>query len=341
MKGKSINLETKKQELFKKFCSLGWDSSISGLKTFDFLVKAGESMPKGSTLADLGAGQGRYKFFFEHCNYIAVDFGAGDIEWDYSALDIVGNISQLDFIKDNSVDFCLNTVVLEHLSEPSDFFAHVQRILKPGGKLFLYAPFYVEEHQIPYDFFRYSSYGLKYLCEKNNLIPVSITPSDNGCHGLMRIAHIALKNIITKPDQTSLKTSIEIFKNENNVLKKTWVVITSIIPEFFKYKSKKVYRKFLFNLAGYILGKFLVPLFDYFDENFKSNMSMPALWYLIAQKEGDLEVGPGLLTNKEDVVKSIICCPSCKSKIFFSEMARECVSCKRKFKYDNKQIIFD
>ena len=121
-------------ECYKRFGQLGWGDDSQSLSVFNFLMHAREQVPPGSVLLDLGAGECRYQFFFEHCHYLSVDFAKGDSQWDYSKLNLVGNITDLAFISDASVDFCLNTTTLEHLSEPSIFFAGVHRILRPGGK---------------------------------------------------------------------------------------------------------------------------------------------------------------------------------------------------------------
>jgi hypothetical protein len=48
------------------------------------------------------------------------------------------------------------------------------RVLKPGGMLFLTAPMAHMEHQTPYDFFRYTSYGLRSLAERAGFDPDKI-----------------------------------------------------------------------------------------------------------------------------------------------------------------------
>lgn len=52
-------------------------------------------------------------------------------------------------------------------------------MLKPGGKLFLFAPHFYEEHQQPYDFFRYTQFGMRHLCERNGLIADAVDPVCN------------------------------------------------------------------------------------------------------------------------------------------------------------------
>jgi len=187
-----------RKQFFKKFKKLGWGNDAQSVNVFNFMMDAKKQVPSDSILLDLGAGQCRYKFFFKHCYYLAVDFAKGDSRWDYSKLDFVGDICNLGFIRDESVDFCLNTVTLEHLSEPSLFFAEIRRILKPAGRLFLYAPFVSDEHQVPYDFFRYTSYGLKHLCQKNGLRVISLKPSNGSLYTGIRLATSTIINTKSK-----------------------------------------------------------------------------------------------------------------------------------------------
>ncbi len=184
-----FNTPTEKK-LFYNFKKLGWTDDDQSLSIFNLLMNARKKTLPNTILLDMGAGQSRYKFFFEHCYYISVDFAQGESRWDYSNLDFIGDICNLNFIKNESVNNCLNTTTLEHINEPSNFFSEVHRILKPSGKLFLYVPFVYTEHQIPHDYFRYTSYGLKYLCEKVGLRVISIKPSNSPLYTVSRWMNI-------------------------------------------------------------------------------------------------------------------------------------------------------
>lgn len=193
----------KNANLLKKFKSLGWSNNAASQEVFKFLTTARKQIRTDQIILDLGAGECRYSFFFDKCYYVAVDFGQGDKKWNFSKLDILADITNLKFIKNKCIDFCLNTVTLEHIKEPHLFFKEVERILKPGGKLFLYAPFVVNEHQVPYDFFRFTSYGLRYLSDQSGLEIISLTPSNGALSTGISIAHYSLhlaagKNIFVK-----------------------------------------------------------------------------------------------------------------------------------------------
>jgi SAM-dependent methyltransferase len=64
--------------------------------------------------------------------------------------------------------------VIEHLPEPITFLGECLRILKPGGHLFLTVPFMWHIHEEPYDYFRYTKFGLRHILEKCGFIDIAI-----------------------------------------------------------------------------------------------------------------------------------------------------------------------
>lgn len=68
---------------------------------------------------------------------------------------------------DGSFDCILCNQVLEHVFTPNEFLGEIARVLVPGGKLLLTAPFVWDEHEQPNDYARYTSFGLHTLLERN------------------------------------------------------------------------------------------------------------------------------------------------------------------------------
>ena len=58
-------------------------------------------------------------------------------------------------------DSIVTNQVLEHVFNPDEFLSEINRVLKIDGKLLLTVPFVWDEHEQPYDYARYSSFGLK------------------------------------------------------------------------------------------------------------------------------------------------------------------------------------
>ena len=50
------------------------------------------------------------------------------------------------------------------------------RILKPGGWMVLEVPWQWWVHEMPYDFFRYTPYGLTYMFQKAGFVDVVVEP---------------------------------------------------------------------------------------------------------------------------------------------------------------------
>ena len=70
---------------------------------------------------------------------------------------------------DQSFDSVLLTDVLEHVAQSSSLVREIARVLRPGGKLILSVPFYYLVHERPYDYYRYTEFGLRHLCEQAGL----------------------------------------------------------------------------------------------------------------------------------------------------------------------------
>jgi SAM-dependent methyltransferase len=130
-----------------------------------FVERAGESLAPGGVVLDAGAGDSPYKRFFDHACYESADFCQveGALYPDITYLTDLASIP----VPDERFDMIICTQVLEHVPDPAAVLSEFHRILKGGGTLWLSAPLYYAEHQIPYDYFRYTQYGLKVLLEDN------------------------------------------------------------------------------------------------------------------------------------------------------------------------------
>lgn len=125
---------------------------------------------KGKTL-DIGCGKMPYKDFFNSADeYIGVDISPiPDQEM------IVSNAIDLPF-KDNSFDTVVSFEVLEHIPNPFKVFNEISRVLKPKGTLILTTPQMWNLHEEPNDYYRFTKYGLAYLCDKSNFKVIFYKP---------------------------------------------------------------------------------------------------------------------------------------------------------------------
>jgi SAM-dependent methyltransferase len=133
------------------------------------------SLPAGARVLDAGAGEGNHRTCFDKQCYIGLDLAVGDAAWDYSRIDVLGDLTALPF-RAGVFEASLNVVTLEHVREPGCVLKEIARTLTPGGRFLLIAPHEWEEHQQPHDYYRYTRYGLGYLLEEAGFDSVEIHP---------------------------------------------------------------------------------------------------------------------------------------------------------------------
>jgi SAM-dependent methyltransferase len=141
----------------------------------DFVGAVAVNTAPGALVLDAGAGECRFKPMFRHASYVGIDFAQGDPSWDYSKLDVIGRLEELPF-RDGTFDRLLSIVVLEHTPQPAKVIGEVRRVLKSGGSVHMVVPHMWEEHQKPFDFFRYTSSGIRYLMESEGLRVKRVEP---------------------------------------------------------------------------------------------------------------------------------------------------------------------
>ncbi|HVO15878.1 MAG TPA: class I SAM-dependent methyltransferase [Alphaproteobacteria bacterium] len=121
------------------------------------------SLPPGAIVLDAGAGRAPYAPLFGHCSYESADFCR--VDKPYAEQTYTCDLAAIP-VEDGRYDAVIFNQVMEHLPEPAAVLAELHRILKPGGKLLYTGPFFYEEHEQPYDFFRYTRYGTRHLMER-------------------------------------------------------------------------------------------------------------------------------------------------------------------------------
>ena len=170
MENDEVKARPARDEMAKKFSTeMGWRKPTKLRESvFNLLWEASRACSRSTISLDVSAGQCRYKPFFAHSQYVALDSAIGNVSWDYSKIDVFGDAHTLP-IKNDSIDVCVNATSLEHYLEPRQVFHEFARVLKPGGQLFLYVPFIHAEHEVPFDFYRYTRYGLAYFCNRSGL----------------------------------------------------------------------------------------------------------------------------------------------------------------------------
>lgn len=136
-----------------------------------FVRRASQSVPPGSRVLDAGAGDAQYRELFAQHQYESADFQ--QVDKPYHDNTYVCDLAKIP-VESSRYDLVLMTQVLEHLPEPFDVLRELRRVLRPDGTLYLSCPLYFEEHEKPYDFYRFTTYGLRHLLGKAGFHVVEI-----------------------------------------------------------------------------------------------------------------------------------------------------------------------
>ncbi|MDI1323150.1 MAG: methyltransferase domain-containing protein [Algoriphagus sp.] len=140
-------------------------------------IDSKKSVLKGNFL-DVGCGEKPYESFILSNPKVR----------SYSGIDLVdGNEYKVgvkpDFLWDGITfpfddlvyDSAMATEVLEHCPDPLMTLSEIHRILKNGSPLLITVPFIWPTHETPFDFYRYTPFGLRHLLVKAGFEEIEIT----------------------------------------------------------------------------------------------------------------------------------------------------------------------
>lgn len=116
-------------------------------------------------LLDVGCGTQPYRALFDVPEYVGLEIDTPTSRARQLA-DAYYDGGRFPFT-DGRFDTVLCNQVLEHVFNPDEFIREICRVLTPEGRLLLTVPFVWDEHEQPFDYARYSSFGLCSLLERN------------------------------------------------------------------------------------------------------------------------------------------------------------------------------
>ncbi len=121
-------------------------------------------------ILDIGCGGKPFRRFLADKQYIGVEVTPD------RQPDVCAPAEHLPFC-DKSFETVLCTEVLEHVPEPSHVLTECFRVMKSGAVLYITVPMTWYLHYEPNDFYRFTRYGIQYLCKKAGFDVVSIERS--------------------------------------------------------------------------------------------------------------------------------------------------------------------
>ena len=136
---------------------------------FPALQKA--SARASGRLLDIGCGNKPYEKMFEGkiTDYVGCDVQKASDR----RVDVICPATSIP-LQDASFDTIFCTQVIEHVADHRALLREALRLLKTGGVFILSGPMYWHLHEEPYDFFRFTKYGFRYILEETGFIVDSV-----------------------------------------------------------------------------------------------------------------------------------------------------------------------
>ena len=153
---------------------------------------AGRAREIEGRVLDFGCGSQPYRTDFAHvADYVGVDVAVSGHSQTNSKVDIYYDGRTLPF-PDASFDAVISFEVFEHVFNLDEILDEIRRVLKPGGKLLFSIPFAWDEHEQPFDYARYTSFGIRALLERRGYgdIEIEKTSTDVEAIGQLWIAYL-------------------------------------------------------------------------------------------------------------------------------------------------------
>jgi SAM-dependent methyltransferase len=127
---------------------------------------------------DFGCGSKPYESLFDVDEYVGVDYENEGHPHINEHIDVFYNGKQLPF-DDAHFDSVLCSEVFEHVFNLPDVLQEINRVLKINGTLLITCPFAWNEHEVPFDYARYTQFALQDMLAKHNFEILQFTKAGN------------------------------------------------------------------------------------------------------------------------------------------------------------------
>jgi len=142
----------------------------------------------GMKCLDVGCGNRPYEYLFPTGQYIGIDIETSGRPKAMKCPDFFYDGTVIPF-GDGEFDLVISTQVLEHVPDPLLLLKEMARVCKSGGKLVISLPFVYQEHEEPYDFFRFTQFAVAELLEKSGFRIVESKRDSSAVDAIVTVAN--------------------------------------------------------------------------------------------------------------------------------------------------------
>lgn len=148
-------------------------------------------------LLDIGCGNKPYEKIIGSNPLVNQYIGCDIVQSSLNKVDIICEATQIP-LNDAEVDTILCTQTLEHVFDHKGVILECKRLLKKDGMVIITVPMYWPLHEVPYDFFRFTRYGLENLLTTNGFKVVHMK-ENGGKWALFGLVFLQVFTVLTRP----------------------------------------------------------------------------------------------------------------------------------------------
>ena len=202
------------------------------------LYKAISGLASGISgrVLDFGCGSKPYEQLFAHTSeYVGVDLEVTGHNHSDSKIDVFYDGEMLPF-PDVRFDAVVSFEVFEHVFNLPEIVREINRVTCDSGHLLISIPFAWNEHEVPYDFARYTSFGITHVLKEGGyeVLELRKTTTFLEALGQLFISYLTFLN----PRSRFLRNLFQLFVIFPATM--TVLILNAALPKRYEYFSNSV-----------------------------------------------------------------------------------------------------
>ncbi|MBP9098505.1 MAG: class I SAM-dependent methyltransferase [Ferruginibacter sp.] len=188
-----------REENLDRFSNLNLSKNDINFLVYHYLIQdlryAIAKYAKGDVF-DIGCGNKPYaELFLSNVNSYK---GCDVVQSSKNCVDVICEATNIP-VGSSSFDTVISTQTIEHVADHRMLVAEAYRLLKPGGYFIVSGPMYWPLHEEPYDYFRFTKHGFKYVLNGAGFEVTEILSNGGKWALLGQAILITLPNWMIKP----------------------------------------------------------------------------------------------------------------------------------------------